>query len=56
MHFRQLYTQTEARGSAISGTRGGSGAENACAAASVLETTDGRGTSRSRTEGQPPHS
>lgn len=42
MHFRQLYIQTEARSSTISGTGDGSQAENACAATWISETADGR--------------
>lgn len=53
MHFRQLYIQTEARSSAISGTGSGSQAENVCVAVCILATADGRGASWSRTVGQP---
>jgi len=42
MHFRQLYIQTEARSSIISGAGDGSQAENACVAPYISETADGR--------------
>lgn len=42
MHFRQLYIQTEARSSIISGAGDESQAENACVAPCISETADGR--------------
>lgn len=53
MHFRQLYIQTEIRSSAVTGTGGGSQAENTCVVACIPETADGRGQGGQGQQGNP---